>query len=52
MAVATNDITGDKISSKINSKAYQDNFDLIVFERDKPKMVELAKETTDDTSDS
>ena len=29
MATAKNDITGDSIASKSNSKAYQDNYDLI-----------------------
>jgi hypothetical protein len=27
--VAKNDITGDSIKTKVNSKAYQDNYDLI-----------------------
>jgi hypothetical protein len=30
-----NDITGDKIQSKVNSKEYRDNFDRIFKSRDK-----------------
>ena len=41
---ARNDITGDLIQSKLNSKAFEDNFDRIFRKKGRSKGYETAKE--------
>ncbi len=47
MKMATNDITGDKLISKTNTKAYEDRYDLIF-----RKQVEDLDSTALDIADS